>query len=370
MQQSTTTTPGGTHVSDTAARSADPPSRPAAGPAVRRPGAVRRELGAPRARRARPGAVGRAAPGPRRADRPVDRRRVDHRRRVGAAAVDPAAPAPGLGTVSNVFVVGLAMDGDARPRPRAARPRPSGSRCWSPGIVLNGVATGLYIAARFGPGPRDGLMTGLHRRHRPLDPADADGDRGGGRRRPASLLGGTVGVGTVLYALAIGPLAQLFLRVFAPPSAPVTVIRRPATVVATGPSGAGHTAAVTTALRHPYLDHPAPIAFAHRGGAADGLENTAAAFRRAVDGGLPLLRDRRAHHGGRPSRRLPRPDPGPGHRRPRAGSPTLPWSEVRQARVAGTRAAAPLRGAAGGVPRGPLERGRQGGAGAATRCST
>lgn len=84
------------------------------------------------------------------------------------------------------------------------------------GIVLNGVATGLYISARFGPGPRDGLMTGLHRRT--------------GRSirlvRTAIeiavvvtgfVLGGSLGVGTVLYALAIGPLAQVFLRVFAIP---------------------------------------------------------------------------------------------------------------------------------------------------------
>lgn len=53
------------------------------------------------------------------------------------------------------------------------------------------------------------------------------------------------------------------------------------------PTGrSGHTAAVThVRLRHPYLDHPAPIPFAHRGGAADGLENTAAAFRRAAAAG-------------------------------------------------------------------------------------
>ena len=86
---------------------------------------------------------------------------------VGAAVLllwIPLRQRPGLGTVSNVFVVGIAMDAHARrwsPRRTAS---PYGSRCWLAGIVLNGVATGLYIAARFGPGPRDGLMTGLHRR--------------------------------------------------------------------------------------------------------------------------------------------------------------------------------------------------------------
>jgi glycerophosphoryl diester phosphodiesterase len=46
---------------------------------------------------------------------------------------------------------------------------------------------------------------------------------------------------------------------------------------------------VTTLIRHPYLDHPGPIAFAHRGGAADGLENTVAQFRRAVEAGYRYI---------------------------------------------------------------------------------
>ncbi len=86
------------------------------------------------------------------------------------------------------------------------------------GIVLNGVATGLYIAASFGPGPRDGLMTGLHRItgrsirlvRTAIEVAVV---------ATGFALGGTVGIGTVLYAVAIGPLAQLFLRVFAVPAA-------------------------------------------------------------------------------------------------------------------------------------------------------
>ncbi|WP_425505799.1 YczE/YyaS/YitT family protein [Streptomyces typhae] len=138
---------------------------------------------------------------------------------IGAAVLllwIPLRQRPGLGTVSNVFVVGLAMDGTL-----ALVPDAHGLGVRVPlmvaGIVLNGVATGLYIAARFGPGPRDGLMTGLH-------------DRTGRSIRlmrtmvevvvvvTGFLLGGTVGVGTVLYALAIGPLAQLFLRLFAVPA--------------------------------------------------------------------------------------------------------------------------------------------------------
>ncbi|UFR05727.1 hypothetical protein KBP30_33200 [Streptomyces sp. Go40/10] len=140
---------------------------------------------------------------------------------VGAAVLllwVPLRQRPGLGTVSNVFVVGLAMDGTLALLPDA-RSLAVRVPLLVGGIVLNGAATGLYIAARFGPGPRDGLMTGLHRRT----------GRSIRLMRTAVevavvvtgfLLGGTIGVGTVLYAVSIGPLAQAFLRVFALPSAP------------------------------------------------------------------------------------------------------------------------------------------------------
>jgi uncharacterized membrane protein YczE len=139
---------------------------------------------------------------------------------VGAAVLlawIPLRQRPGLGTISNVLVIGMAMDATL-----ALVPDTHG---WTlrvtlmvAGIVLNGAATGLYIAARFGPGPRDGLMTGLHQR------------TGVSIRLVRTVieftvvatgfaLGGTVGIGTLLYAVAIGPLTQLFLRVFAVPSA-------------------------------------------------------------------------------------------------------------------------------------------------------
>jgi uncharacterized membrane protein YczE len=136
----------------------------------------------------------------------------------------PLRQRPGLGTVSNVFVVGLAIDATLAVVPEV---HALGIRIplMVVAIVLNGVATGLYIAARFGPGPRDGLMTGLHRR------------TGRSIRLMRTVievavvatgfaLGGTIGVGTVAYALAIGPLAQFFLRLFAapaPPSGPAPV---------------------------------------------------------------------------------------------------------------------------------------------------
>lgn len=127
----------------------------------------------------------------------------------------PLRQRPGLGTVSNVFAVGIAMDGTLALVPDvhglAAR-----AGVMVAGIVLNGVATGLYIAARFGPGPRDGLMTGLHRHtgrsirlvRTAIEAAVVV---------TGFLLGGSLGIGTVLYALAIGPLAQFFLRFFAIP---------------------------------------------------------------------------------------------------------------------------------------------------------
>ncbi|MFJ9690208.1 YitT family protein [Streptomyces bacillaris] len=145
----------------------------------------------------------------------------------------PMRQRPGLGTVSNVFVVGLAMDGTL-----ALVGEVAGLGARIPvmvlGIVLNGAATGLYIAARFGPGPRDGLMTGLNR------------VTGRSIRLVRTaievavvvtgfLLGGSLGAGTVLYALAIGPLAQLFLRVFRLP-APATAATGPSPL--TPPTGA------------------------------------------------------------------------------------------------------------------------------------
>ncbi|MFE9923651.1 YitT family protein [Streptomyces sp. NPDC005774] len=129
----------------------------------------------------------------------------------------PLRQRPGLGTVSNVLLVGAAMDATLMVVPEvhgtALRVVMTAA-----GIVLNGAATGLYIAARFGPGPRDGLMTGLHRRtgvsirlvRTVIEVAVVT---------TGFVLGGTVGVATLLYAVTIGPLAQLFLRLFSVPQA-------------------------------------------------------------------------------------------------------------------------------------------------------
>ncbi|MFJ6215538.1 YitT family protein [Streptomyces sp. NPDC092296] len=129
----------------------------------------------------------------------------------------PLRQRPGLGTVSNVLLVGTSMDAALRVVP-AVGALPLRIGLLVAAVVLNAAATGLYIGAGYGPGPRDGLMTGLHRR------------TGRSVRLVRTcievsvlavgwLLGGTVGVGTVVYALAIGPLAQVFLRRFPGPGA-------------------------------------------------------------------------------------------------------------------------------------------------------
>ncbi|MGV9315220.1 membrane protein YczE [Streptomyces sp. NPDC003691] len=127
----------------------------------------------------------------------------------------PFKQRPGLGTVSNVVVIGFAMDATllVLPEPEALAVR---IPVTAAGIVLNGVATGLYIAARFGPGPRDGIMTGLHRVTglsirlvRTIVEVTVV--------TSGFLLGGSVGAATIAYTLSIGPLAQFFLRYFALP---------------------------------------------------------------------------------------------------------------------------------------------------------
>ena len=139
----------------------------------------------------------------------------------------PLRQRPGIGTVSNVVVIGLAADAGLA---LLAQPDALGLRLalLVGGVVLNGLATASYIGAGLGPGPRDGLMTGWVRR------------RGGSVRRVRTAievavllggwaLGGTVGLGTVLYALSIGPLVQAFLPSVtvapAPPARPLAPLR-------------------------------------------------------------------------------------------------------------------------------------------------
>lgn len=124
----------------------------------------------------------------------------------------PLRQKPGLGTIGNALLIGPSAD---LVLSVLEAPTQLGWRftLLIGGIVLNGIATGMYIGSQFGPGPRDGLMTGIAR------------VTGGSIRLVRTgievavvvvgwFLGGVVGLGTVLYALAIGPLAQLFLPLF------------------------------------------------------------------------------------------------------------------------------------------------------------
>lgn len=129
----------------------------------------------------------------------------------------PLRQRPGIGTVLNVVLIGIAVDVTLALLPT---PDTLGVQVGFllVGVVGNGIAGALYIGADLGTGPRDGLWTGIVRR------------TGRSVRLVRTtlevtvlvvgfVLGGTVGVGTVLYALAIGPVVQLFL--------PLTQVRRP-----------------------------------------------------------------------------------------------------------------------------------------------
>ena len=123
----------------------------------------------------------------------------------------PLRQRPGIGTLSNVVLIGGTMDlvlGHVGP------PHALGWRiaCLAAGVVLNGVATGAYIGAGLGPGPRDGVMTGLAARGHSIRVV-----RTGLELTvllAGWLLGGTVGVGTLAYAVSIGPLAHVFIPFF------------------------------------------------------------------------------------------------------------------------------------------------------------
>jgi uncharacterized membrane protein YczE len=125
----------------------------------------------------------------------------------------PLRQRPGIGTVLNVIVISFTVD-----LVRLVLPQQH-HRGWQltlllGGIVLNALATAVYVGARLGPGPRDGLMTGLSAR----TGRSVRLVRTGIELTVLAagwLLGGTVGAGTVLYAFAIGPLAQTFLPLFA-----------------------------------------------------------------------------------------------------------------------------------------------------------
>jgi len=139
---------------------------------------------------------------------------------------------PGVGTLCNAVLVGVFADVGLALIPEISHLGGQAGML-AGAILLNGIASACYIGARLGPGARDGLMTGLARR------------TGWSVRTSRTgieivvlaagwLLGGSVGVGTVLYALAIGPLVQLLLPGFTVPE-----LEKPALPVAADPAVAG-----------------------------------------------------------------------------------------------------------------------------------
>jgi uncharacterized membrane protein YczE len=141
----------------------------------------------------------------------------------------PLRQRPGIGTVSNVLVVGAVIDlmlATVSP-PHALALRIA---LLIGGVLLNGIATGAYIGAGLGPGPRDGLMTGWARRGHAI------------WRVRTTLevsvfavgwaLGGTVGIGTLVYAASIGPLAHYFI--------PLLAISPPHATAGAGSGGSAH----------------------------------------------------------------------------------------------------------------------------------
>lgn len=125
----------------------------------------------------------------------------------------PIRQRPGFGTIVNALGVGPAADATflVLPEPEMLWAR---VLFFAIGLTVLAAATGLYIGAHFGPGPRDGLMTGLHQRLGwPIWAV----------RTALEVtvviigwaLGGNVGAGTVAFALLVGPMCQFFMRVFA-----------------------------------------------------------------------------------------------------------------------------------------------------------
>lgn len=130
----------------------------------------------------------------------------------------PIRERPGLGTVGNVLLVGTSAQLGLNVIPQQVVPLLQGA-VFAGGLAVVALATGLYIGARLGPGPRDGLMTGLHRR---------TGWRIWIVRTGIEvivliagvLLGGQFGIGTILFALLIGPMVGVTLPLLRVPETP------------------------------------------------------------------------------------------------------------------------------------------------------
>jgi uncharacterized membrane protein YczE len=132
----------------------------------------------------------------------------------------------GLGTLFNAVIIGVVIDVTALVLPEAN----SRGVAWLMligGVVMIGIASGLYIGANLGPGPRDGLMTGIARRGPSIRLTRAVIEIA--VLTAGWILGGTLGIGTLVFALGIGPLVQYFLpRLHLAPSVEIDPFEHPA----------------------------------------------------------------------------------------------------------------------------------------------
>ena len=122
----------------------------------------------------------------------------------------PLRQRPGLGTVLNAIVVGLALGVTLQIVGEEAGGLAARLALVAAGIALVGAGSGLYLTSRLGPGPRDGLMTGLHARTGRSLRLVRTGIEVGVTVAGAAL-GGTVGLGTLAFAVLIGPAVQVFV---------------------------------------------------------------------------------------------------------------------------------------------------------------
>ena len=124
----------------------------------------------------------------------------------------PLKERPGIGTLANGGLVGIWVNLTLDVIPDTIDSWPARAALLLIGLLINGIGSGMYIGAGLGPGPRDGLMSAIAR-------------RGFTIRRVRTtleisvlitgvLIGGTIGIGTVIYAAGIGPLAHIFIPIF------------------------------------------------------------------------------------------------------------------------------------------------------------
>ncbi|WP_370454475.1 YitT family protein [Salinibacterium sp. dk5596] len=170
----------------------------------------------------------------------------------------PIRQKPGIGTVLNAVLVGPSADLGLL---MIATPEQLWAQVllFAGGLCLLALATGLYIGARFGPGPRDGLMTGIHARTGWPIWAVRTGLEGS-VLLIGWLLGGVVGFGTLAFALLIGPMVGVTIPLLTAPE------RR---ADATGPSSP-----------QPHAEAPVDTA---------GIPNTAVLAERIADGAAPVI---------------------------------------------------------------------------------